>query len=199
MRTKLAATKSKSCSAAKRRSSRSLSVSEGRCMETSGMLILLWLESGPPLRTTQTMSRPQISFTSSSMRPSSMRTRLPGSSSAWRFSYVTETMLELPSTSRVVSVNSCPSLRVTGPSVKVRMRISGPFVSRMVARGTPSSSLTCLSFMSVARWLSWLPWEKLKRAASMPAPISARSLASSSTAGPMVQIIFVFLKEHPSP
>ena len=84
LRTKEAATKSKSCSAAKRRSSRSFSVREGRWMETPGMLMLLLLESVPPLRTVQAMSCPCISSTVSSMRPSSMSTRQPLSSSLCR-------------------------------------------------------------------------------------------------------------------
>ena len=80
-RTKEAATKSKSCSAAKRRSARSFSVREGRCIGTPGMLMLLLLESGPPLRTRQRMSCASMLSTSSSMSPSSMSTRQPGVSS----------------------------------------------------------------------------------------------------------------------
>ena len=40
------------------------------------------------------------------------------------------------------------------------MRISGPFVSRIVATGRPSSSRTRFSFCSVASWDSCVPWEK---------------------------------------
>ena len=107
-------------------------------------------------------------------------------------------MSALPGTSRVVRVKAAPSASVTGPSSKVFTRISGPLVSRMVATAAPSSSRTRFTLFSRARWLSWVPWEKLKRAASMPVNIRARSFSSSSTAGPMVQIIFVFLKGYTS-
>ena len=100
-----------------------------------------------------------------------------------------------PGTSRVVSVNSPPSASSTGPAAKAFMRISGPLVSSIVATAAPSSSRTWRSLLSVASWLSCVPCEKLKRAAFMPVRMSSRSFSSSSTEGPMVQIIFVFLKK----
>ena len=80
-----------------------------------------------------------------------------------------------------------------GPFSKLLMRISGPLVSSMEATGAPSSSRTRLSLVRVARWLSCVPWEKLKRAQFIPAKISLRRVSSLSTEGPRVQITFVFL------
>ena len=43
----------------------------------------------------------------------------------------------------------------------------------------------------IRRWSSWDPCEKLSRATSIPAPISARTPSTEATAGPSVQTIFV--------
>ncbi len=64
------------------------------------------------------------------------------------------------------------------------MRISGPFVSRIVATGRPSSSRTRFSFCSVASWDSCVPWEKLNLAAFMPARISWRRVSLIVHRGP---------------
>ena len=73
--------KSKSLSTANFRSSRSLSVREGNRMCTSGMLMDLLLDRGPPFSTSQWISWPSTFWTRSSMRPSSTRMRQPGPTS----------------------------------------------------------------------------------------------------------------------
>ena len=90
-------------------------------------------------------------------------------------------------------VKGSPVSRVMDLVSKLLMRISGPFVSKMVATGRPMASRTDLSMFSRARCSVWLPWEKLNRAASMPVRMRVRIISSLSTAGPRVQIIFVLL------
>ena len=73
--------KSKSFSTANFRSSLSFSVREGSRMCTSGMLMLLLLESVPPFSTSQWIFLPSILRTTSSTSPSSTSTRQPSPSS----------------------------------------------------------------------------------------------------------------------
>ncbi len=54
----------------KSRSSRSFGVTGATSMETSGMLSPLWLFSGPPARTTVSISVSLVAVTNSSMIPS---------------------------------------------------------------------------------------------------------------------------------
>ncbi len=171
------------------------SCSVGLCRRrlTSGMFMLLLLDRMPPLTTTQPISWPRISDTKSSMSPSSRSILLPGFSAWWSRGYVTETRCWSPTMSSVVTVKAAPSSRVTWSVLKVRMRISGPLVSRMVATGIRSSSLTCRTRLSRPRCSSCLPWAKLRRTALAPDKSSFLNISGLSTAGPSVQIIFVFL------
>ena len=97
----------------------------------------------------------------------------------------------VPWTSSVVRVNSWPSTRSAPPFSKQHSLISGPRVSRMAGMGRCSSLRTATRVRYTARWDSWVPWEKLKRAAFMPACIMARITSAELEAGPMVQMILV--------
>ena len=79
------------------------------------------------------------------------------------------------------------------PPSKSRSLISGPFVSNKVATGRFNSPLTLITLANFFLCSSCVPWEKLKRATSIPANINSFSFSSLSLAGPIVQIIFVFL------
>ena len=93
----------------------------------------------------------------------------------------------------MVRINFCPDTSsVFPPSMSFR-RISGPLVSRSVATGSFNSLLTLITRSNFALCSSWLPCEKLNLATFIPASISSLNLSSLSLAGPIVQIIFVFL------
>lgn len=59
-----------------------------------------------------------------------------------------------------------------------------------VPMGRPSSSRRRTTIRNFSRCSSWVPWEKLNRATSIPASIIRRRVASSELDGPSVQIIF---------
>lgn len=80
---------------------------------------------------------------------------------------------------------------MTAPFSNTPSRISGPLVSSMVPMGRPSSSRRRSTIRNFSRCSSWVPWEKLNRATSIPASIIRRRVASSELDGPSVQIIFV--------
>ena len=84
VRTKDAAIKSNPCSMPNRMSSLSLSVRAGSLIFTPGTLTPFLWPSSPPLMTLQTISSPFTATTKSSIRPSSMRIRFPGSTSSDR-------------------------------------------------------------------------------------------------------------------
>ena len=136
-----AAIKSTPCSTPNFRSSRSLSVIAGRRIATFGTLTPFFSPSSPPLTISQLMLFPFLSFTFSSIRPSSIRIVLPALTSSTRPLYVIETILLSPTISSVVRVNVSPASSCTFfPSFNTPVRISGPFVSRRIAIGLFSSS-----------------------------------------------------------
>ena len=142
-----AAIKSNPCSTPNIISSLSLSVIPGSLILTLGTLTPFLEPSSPPLITVHIISVPSTtSSTLSSIRPSSIRIVLPFSTSAGSPAYVIMSIFSSPTTSLVVRVNFCPSLRVTFlSSLSTPVLISGPFVSRSVAIGLLISSLTLLT------------------------------------------------------
>ena len=161
-------------------------------MCTPGTLTPLWFEITPPFTTVQMMSSPRISFTISSMSPSSIKIRFPGFSSWYNCGYVIDAIEAFPRISRPVSTNCCPGSNVTFPSSNIPVRISGPFVSKSIATGFPHFSRIALRRSIRSFCSSWLPCEKLKRATFMPPCINFSKTSSESVAGPIVHIIFVF-------
>ena len=153
--------------------------------------MLFRLLTVPPLMTRQTTSEPSIRSTNMASFPSSMRILVPMDTQEARPEKVKPIPSSLPFSPRARRVKLCPASRVTEPLSKSRIRISGPFVSKRRAMGRSSSALIRLTRSIRVFCSSWEPWEKLKRAQSMPPPIRARIASSESTAGPMVQMIFV--------
>ena len=193
-RTNDAATKSMSCPMPNSRSARSWSVSAGRGSAAPGTFTDLRSPSMPAFLTMQRMSVPSTSSTSSSKSPSSTRMDVPAPTAAAKPGQLCETSWGVPSTARSVSTIRLPAASSTGrPPARRPVRISGPRVSSSMAQGESSSPRTLRKRSMRARCSSCDPCEKLKRATSMPAPIRARSDASSSTDGPSVQTIFVRL------
>lgn len=66
------------------------------------------------------------------------------------------------------------------------------FVSSITAQRIPVLTMAVLRLLSVSRWYSWDPWEKLKRATFMPALSSFSIIGTDLEAGPKVQTILVF-------
>src|SRR3989344_5134204 len=71
------------------------------------------------------------------------------------------------------------------------VRISHPWVSMRMTTQQPYFSLSSWMLLTVARWSSLDPCEKLSLATFMPAFTSSRSCSRVEHAGPMVQTIFV--------
>ena len=113
--------------------------------------------------------------------------------SFFKFLYVIDAFSFVPSISSVVRIKSCPLSSSAFPSTKSQSRISGPFVSKRVATGKFNSLLILITFASFCFCSSCVPCEKLNLATFIPASINSLKVSSFSLAGPIVQIIFVFL------
>src|SRR6218665_88107 len=174
------------------RSSRSLGVSASARTATPGWLMPLLFLRMPPWMTFVRMSFfLSVSRTLSSKRPSSRRMRSPGFTSAARWAYVVETISSVPFTvSSVVMRNSPPSLSSVLPLMKRPVRIFGPWRSPRMPTALRHLSEAPRSLAMFSACCSWLPWEKLSRATSIPASISASSISWLWLAGPRVQTIF---------
>ena len=122
------------------RSSMSLSDSAGTLTGTPGRLKPLLSETRPPSTTVVWTRGPSTFVTRSSIRPSSTRTRSPGWTSFGRPSCVVDTMVASPGTFSVVTMNSSPGSRRTGPSAKVPSRIFGPWRSTRIPTPRPVAS-----------------------------------------------------------
>ncbi len=192
-RTKDAAIKSISCSTPNLMSSLSFSVIAGSLTGTFGTFTPFRSPSSPPFVILHTISLRVFSRTSSPIRPSSINIVLPTCTSSINPAYVMETLVSSPSISSVHNVNISPvSSETFLPSFSTPVRISGPFVSKRMATGIFSSSLSRFIMSMRAFCSSWVPWEKLKRAISMPSLISFLTISGSFVPGPMVHTIFVF-------
>ena len=93
-------------------------------------------------------------------------------------------------------MNSCPSFIVTfsSPDSNFPVLISGPFVSNNKATGLFNFSLTLLIVAIFSAFSSYPPCEKLILATFNPAFTRFVNISSLSLAGPIVPIMFVFLK-----
>src|SRR5687768_14131066 len=70
------------------------------------------------------------------------------------------------------------------------VRISGPFVSRAMAMGRPSWTLTASRALSITDWwYSYEPWEKFMRTTLRPAVRSLLMASTELVLGPMVQMM----------
>ncbi len=98
-------------------------------------------ESFPPASTVQIMSVSVVDLTLSLIAPSSTRIMFPRLYLGRKLGKGHKDLLSSPSTSRAVSVKSCPSISFTGPSFMIPVRISGPLVSSIMARDIPCSFL----------------------------------------------------------
>ena len=88
------------------------------------------------------------------------------------------------------TVTSSPLRSRTG-SASSPMRSFGPCRSAISAIGRPASASAARTRRARSACSSWVPCERLRRAASMPAPTSRRSISGDSEAGPRVATIFV--------
>ena len=187
-----AATKSTPCSMPNSRSSLSCSVMTGRGTLVPGRFSCLHSPSMPEFCTVHWMSVPTTRSTASSIRPSSIRMMVPGSTNLCRPLKVWCTRREVPSTSSSVRKKLSPARSKTGSAPSsLPVRIEGPFVSSMMAQGASSSRRTFFKRSMRALCSAWEPWEKLQRATSMPASTRFFNADSESTAGPRVQMILV--------
>ena len=143
-----AAMKSKSSAIPNSISEISRSDKNGSESFTPGTLTPLRSDILPPLTTRQVIPEQLLSVTRSSMRPSSMRIRLPTLTSRHRSLYVTDTCVASPIISSNTNLNSASRSSITG-SESLPMRISGPFVSSSSAVCAPSSALACFIISAI--------------------------------------------------
>ena len=158
-----------------------------------GTLTPFLLETLPPLITSHSISVSVIRSTFISIRPSSIKILPPTSTSFTSPLYVILQILLSPKTSFVVSVNNCPFVSSSFPLTNSFKRISGPFVSRSVATGRFNFFPIAITLSNLFLCSSWSPCEKLNLATFIPAFINSSNLSGLSLAGPIVQMIFVFL------
>ena len=127
-----------------------ISRSERYGMESStpGTFMPLLSDISPPWITVVWISFPETLSTLSSTAPSLIRMAVPCFTSWGRPLKEIEAISLSHTLSSVVRMNLSPSQRVTGAlSANFPRRISGPFVSRRAAIGSPSSSRSLQSWL----------------------------------------------------
>ncbi len=184
------ATRSNPAFTAKRRSSSSFVVREGRERLRRGTLTPLREARGPPIRTRHTRSSPRRVSTRSSRRPSASRIASPGSTSRASPLWEMGTTSASPSRTSGVRVTLEPvSKTVPAPISPTRMR--GPARSARRATGRPTSPSRSRTTSAMRRCSSRVPWEKFSRATSIPWRRRASRVSGTELAGPRVHTIFV--------
>jgi hypothetical protein len=125
------------------------------------------------------------------IRPSSISTRSPAFTSWAKPGYEMLARAAVPCTVSVVRTNGSPR-RSTAlpPPAKVPSRIFGPCRSWRIAIGLPILASTDRTRSIACRCSAWVPWEKLRRATSIPARAICSMMPSARDEGPMVQTIF---------
>ena len=190
-RTNDKATTSTPCFRPNSRSTLSLPVRESIVIAAPGRLMPCCSPSTPPFRTSHSTSWPRTERTLSSMRPSDKSTRAPGTTSRARPGKSVEISSAVPATLRGVIVSNAPDFSSTCfPSFRRPVRIFGPCKSWRIQIVRPRSSAARRSLRIRAACSAWVPWEKFRRATSMPRRIRSRIISSESLAGPIVQTIF---------
>src|SRR5918999_143568 len=89
------------------------------------------------------------------------------------------------------NVTSSPGLSSAIPSTSLPIRSLGPGRSWRMATERPARSAAARTRSAVSACSSALPWEKFRRATSIPASIICTRTSGSREAGPMVATIFV--------
>src|SRR6185436_14907276 len=96
----------------------------------------------------------------------------------------------VPTTLSVVSTKGSPRRSSTPPpAAKVPRRIFGPWRSWRIAMGLPILVSTDRMRWIACRCSAWVPWEKFRRATSIPARAICSMMPSAIDAGPIVQTI----------
>src|ERR1700683_3267477 len=97
----------------------------------------------------------------------------------------------VPATLAVVIVNFWPKRRLTlRPASSKPVRILGPWRSARMAMGFSWRAEAWRMNLTRGLCSSGVPWEKFRRAQSMPAAIRRSIISAEVVAGPMVQTIF---------
>src|SRR6185503_3435560 len=104
----------------------------------------------------------------------------------------------VPCTAFAVSTNGAPPTSVASPPSNAPSRIFSPCKSCNIVMGRPQSASPSRISRMTSPCSAWVPWEKFRRATSMPAATSRSSMARSRVAGPMVQTILARLTARPS-
>src|SRR5215510_6925197 len=183
----------------KRRSVWSLAVRHERGSGRRGRATALWSETTPPAVTRQRASRAWTCSTASWIVPSSIQIWSPGRSAAKSSGWSRDAPAEVPWTGSAVSMKGSPVMSMARPPTKLPSRTLGPCRSWTMVTGWPHSLSPSRMARITAACCSWVPWEKLRRATSMPASTSLRRVAASRLDGPMVATIRVRLTPAPSP
>src|SRR5262245_51228346 len=123
------------------------------------------------------------------MCPSSIRTSLPGRRTEPSTAGPTGRSSGCATSSPAMTTDD-PCASSTSPLISPT-RSFGPCRSAMSATGLPASFSASRTSCAVRAWSSWVPWDMLRRAPSIPAPISAATTSGLLDAGPIVATIFV--------
>ena len=155
---------------------------------------MLFLSRSSPPQTTLVFTRGGSTLTTRKLISPLLSSIIsPQESSSAMPAYETETIFSLPTSSSVVNVKSSPSARFINPFSNVFMRYSGPFVSSIIAMGSPSFSRTFFIRFIFSRCSACVPCEKLSLATFIPARHICDRVSSFALAGPIVHTILVFL------
>jgi len=171
------------------RSSRSFSVTAAISNSAPGKLTPLCGFRMPPRITRVSTRSLDTEITASSRLPSSSRIRPPGVTAWVNLGKSTETISWFPNCGLVVRNSLSPAVNTTASFSSSPVRIFGPCKSCKMVTGLFCIAEAERSFLIVARWSSWLPCEKFKRATSIPAIIKRCMVSSSWLAGPKVATI----------
>ena len=90
----------------------------------------------------------------------------------------------------MVNLDASPATSMA-PSAIIPTRNLGPCMSASSAVCVPSLRSNSRTRAAVVAWVSWSPWEKLRRMTFTPSRISASSTSEELLAGPTVAMILV--------
>ena len=160
-----------------------------------GRFTPLWILTRPPTTTAQAPARhrPRRPRAGRARRRSSSRAaglRLPERSAA-----SAHAVLRAPSCDdEVALLDGAPAARAA-----CRCGSSGPAGRRAALSACRRAPARSVQAARVCAWFSCVPWEKLSRAASIPAATRASTVSCDEEAGPIVQTIFVRRRPESTP
>ena len=174
-------------------SSLSTSLINGISNFTPGAFKLFLFPKTPPFTILHVTPSSSTDITSIFIKPFSNKTIEPTSKLSIACGWLTENLSDVPKTVSFTILIVFPSSSFISSFSIIPLLNSGPFVSYNIATFFPVISLTLCTDATTAALSSIVACEKFIRATFIPASTILLITSGSVLAGPILQIIFVFL------